>query len=151
MSSRGLRLLLAVTSLSFPGVARAQDSGPDTGPVTAEAAAQRQRDELAEVLNRPEECDLDPAQPDTIVVCRELGSEETERVMSVLPSPVESDRHMLPGLNDPPCWVAPRGSVCMRGGFRPPQVVLIDLDAIPEALSAEEEALVFAVEPKSED
>ena len=59
--------------------------------------------------------------------------------------PVASDRVILPGLNDPPCWVVPTGGVCIRGGWKPPPVVLIDLDQFPDALTAEEAAGVFAV------
>lgn len=79
-----------------------------------------------------------------IVVCRELP--ESERYLSPLPRPVQSDRRHVPGLTDPPCWVTQGESLgCMRLGYVPPYPPLIDLTAFPEPLSEEEAAKVSAV------
>ena len=84
-----------------------------------------------------------------IVVCRELP--DSERYMSPLPRPVQSDTRHVPGLTDPPCWVTQGESPgCIRIGRVPPYPPLIDLTAFPEPLSEEEAAKVSAV-AKSEE
>ncbi len=141
MSSGCRRYLPCIWLLSTAQIAQAQDGAE------ANAMIEAQRAELREGLAEPS-CAVDEFQPDTIVVCGETedDAEQTRAVMSVLPPPIQSDRNLLGGLRDQPCWIAPRGGVCIRGGWAPPPVVLIDLDAIPEALTPEEEALVFTVE-----
>jgi len=144
MSSGSRRTMFRMTLLIMPIVtantAWAQDHEENTA-----AMAEQQRGELRDALTEPD-CEGDEFQRDTIVVCGEAGAAaETREHMSVLPLPVASDRVILPGLNDPPCWVVPTGGVCIRGGWKPPPVVLIDLDQFPDALTAEEAAGVFAV------
>ncbi len=136
MSSGCRRVLPCIWLLLLPGMAAAQDSAE---------AIEEQRADMRAAMAEPD-CVQDPFQPDTITVCGETTAEETREHMSVLPAPVQSDRVIFRGLTDPPCWIEPRGGVCLRGGFKPPQVVLIDLDAIPVALTPEEAALVSAVE-----
>ena len=89
-------------------------------------------------------CEEEVREDGTIVVCRELP--ESERYMSPLPRPVQSDRRHVPGLTDPPCWMRGLGPPsCIRVGYVPPYPPLIDVSAFPEPLSAEEAAAVSAV------
>lgn len=90
-------------------------------------------------------CEEDIREDGAIVVCRELP--DSERYMSPLPKPVASDRAVIPGLTDPPCWVESRGGVCIRFGSVPEYPVLVDLTRYPEPLSEEEAALVSRAEP----
>jgi len=78
-----------------------------------------------------------------IVVCRER--EDPARYMSVLPAPVEVRSNQIDGLREPPCWVTGR-QPCHRMGFAPPPALMIDLDAIPEALPQEQADLVYRAE-----
>ncbi|RPF71308.1 hypothetical protein [Aurantiacibacter spongiae] len=88
-------------------------------------------------------CDPDAVQADgTIVVC--APKDETELYMSPLPKPVKSDRRIIPGLTDPPCWVTNPGPFCIRFGSVPPYPPIIDMTAFPEPLSEEDAARVFA-------
>lgn len=116
--------------------------------VTAEALIEQQRHDVESLLETPEDCAPDAMQPDVIVVCRDIteAEEQTREAMSVLPKPVQSDRRVFYGIADPPCWISNPGGACIRGGWAPPPIYLIDLDAIPEALSEEEAALVYRYE-----
>ena len=96
-------------------------------------------------LIEPEPCEEEVRDDGVIVVCRELP--ESERYMSPLPRPVQSDRQIIPGLTDPPCWVVPRGTVCVRMGSVPEYPPLVDLSVYPEPLSEEDAALVSEIEP----
>ena len=144
MSSRCVALTAICFAIAANGPLRAQER-PTT---TAADLAARQRAQLREDLARPEECQPHAMQPDTIVVCGpvERRREETQRVMSVLPAPVDPQVNRLDGLREPPCWVSGDASVCLRGGWAPPKVYLIDLDAIPEALTPEEAEHVYRAE-----
>ncbi len=63
--------------------------------------------------------------------------------MSVLPAPVDPQIDRLYGLREPPCWVTGNATACIRGGWAPPPIHVIDLDAIPEALTPEEAEHVY--------
>ncbi len=91
-------------------------------------------------------CEEGAQEDGTIVVCREL--EDPERYMSVLPRAVEVHVNQLDGLREPPCWVTGRWP-CGRVGYAPPPIYLIDLDAIPEALTDAEAAQVMRAEDMS--
>lgn len=139
MSSRlDFALILAGASL-VTSPAKSQDR------VSADDLIASQRADLATATRPPsDDCPQDALMQDVIVVCAEGEADATERVMSPLPRPVASDRRVIREIETPPCWVERRSSVCIRGGYAPPPVVLIDLDAIPEALSDEDAAQVFA-------
>jgi len=145
MSSGCKQALLRITLLVMPIVAPTAARAQESAQAEAEEMAAEQQAELRDAI-APQDCARDEFQPDTIVVCGENSAEETREHMSVLPRPVASDRVIQPGLNDPPCWVVPTGSVCIRGGWAPPPVVLIDLDQFPDALTPEKAAQVYAVE-----
>ena len=109
------------------------------GPV--DPSAQPSSDESADIpLLEANPCDETVQEDGIIVVCRELP--ETERYRSPLPKPVESDRPIIPGLTDPPCWVVPRGGTCIRFGSVPEPAIMVDLTAFPEPLSDEEASAV---------
>jgi hypothetical protein len=63
---------------------------------------------------------------------------------------VESDRIIIPGLTDPPCWVTNPAAVgtlaCIRFGYVPEPAIMVDLTAFPESLSEADAALVTAIE-----
>lgn len=100
-------------------------------------------------LVEEEPCETEAQEDGAILVCRELT--DSERYMSPLPKPVQSDRAIIPGLTDPPCWVVPRpGEVCFRFGSVPEPAIMVDVTAFPEPLSAEEAAQVTAVENEIE-
>lgn len=92
-------------------------------------------------------CEDEVREDGAIVVCREL--EDPERYMSVIPHEVEVHANQIDGLREPPCWVTGR-QPCNRVGGAPPPIYLIDLDAIPEALTDEEAAQVYRA-PESPD
>ncbi|KLI64826.1 hypothetical protein AAV99_04775 [Aurantiacibacter marinus] len=97
-----------------------------------------------------EPCNTEVQEEGVILVCRELT--DSERYMSPLPRPTRSDRVIIPGLTDPPCWVTNPASVgtasCIRFGYAPEPALMIDVTAFPEPLSAEDAALVSEVEPE---
>ncbi|WAT17300.1 hypothetical protein OZN62_10220 [Aurantiacibacter sp. MUD11] len=99
-------------------------------------------------LVEAEPCEEDIREDGAIVVCRELP--DSERYMSPLPKPVESDRPIIPGLTDPPCWVENRGGACFRFGYVPPYPPVVDLSVLPEPLTEEEAAAVSRVAEKDE-
>ena len=144
MSSRCVAVSAICFAIAANGPLRAQERRTTSA---AELAA-RQRQQLREDLARPEECQPDAMQPDTIVVCgpTERRREETQRAMSVLPAPIDPQVNQLEDLREPPCWVTGNATACIRGGWAPPPIYLIDLDAIPEALTAEEAEHVYRAE-----
>ncbi|APE27623.1 hypothetical protein BMF35_a0794 [Aurantiacibacter gangjinensis] len=101
-------------------------------------------------LMQAELCEETVREDGTIVVCRERP--ETERYRSPLPRPVQSDRRHVPGLTDPPCWVSNPEAVgtlaCMRMGYAPEPVLMVDLTQFPEDLTAEEAAAIVEVAPE---
>ena len=144
MSSQGS----AITVFFFANAAFAGAYAQDV-PATSAELIEQQRAEVESVLDRSEECAPDEMQPDVIVVCRDLteAEDQTQAAMSPLPAPVQSDRNLIGGLREQPCWIKKTpGVLCARVGARPRQVILIDLDTIPEALTEEEAALVFRME-----
>lgn len=115
------------------------------GPVDIETGAD---DDEPVPLVEAKPCEQEIREDGAIVVCREL--EEAERYMSPLPRPVQSDRAIIPGLTEPPCWVTQGESLtCMRVGYVPPYPPLIDVSAFPEPLTEEEAAAVSAVEAET--
>ncbi|QZH76303.1 MAG: hypothetical protein JY451_07140 [Erythrobacter sp.] len=99
-------------------------------------------------LQEIQPCETQAQEENVILVCRELT--ESERYMSPLPKPVQSDRAIIPGLTDPPCWVsnpAAEGTMgCMRFGYVPPPAIIVDLTQFPEPLAEADAALVSEVE-----
>ena len=89
-------------------------------------------------------CETEVQEEDVILVCRELT--DSERYMSPLPTPTQSDRIIMPGLNDPPCWVTNPGVGCIRFGYAPEPAIMVDVTAFPEPLSEDEAALVSEIE-----
>lgn len=137
------RTLIVFFVLFWPaGLASAQDV---YGP--ADPADEAESDGPVPLVEA-EPCDEDIREDGAIVVCRELP--DSERYMSPLPKPVESDRTIIPGLNDPPCWVENRGGVCVRFGYVPPYPPIVDLSVYPEPLSEEDAARVSRVAPEDE-
>ncbi|WP_340588112.1 hypothetical protein [Erythrobacter alti] len=96
-----------------------------------------------------EPCETEVQEEGVILVCRELT--DSERYMSPLPKPTQSDRVIMPGLNDPPCWVTNPGPGCIRFGYAPEPALMIDVTAFPEPLSDEEAELVSEVEDAPDD
>lgn len=138
------RLALFFTVLLGSPAVQAQDQAPPAyGP--ADPASEPEPDADLPLIET-EPCEEDIREDGAIVVCRELT--DSQRYMSPLPKPVESDRTIIPGLTDPPCWVQPRGGVCVRFGSVPEYPPIIDLSAFPEPLSEEDAAAVSAVEPE---
>lgn len=111
------------------------------GPETTEDVADESHDAPAEA----EPCEAQEQEDGVIIVCRELP--DSERYRSPLPRPVQSDRRVIPGLTDPPCWVQPRegGGVCIRVGWAPEPAIMVDLTIYPEKLTEEEAEHVSAV------
>lgn len=139
--SRQLVLFFATAALASGAQARQA-----YGPVDSNAVVD---DDEPVPLTEPELCEEEVREDGAIVVCRELP--QSERYMSPLPRPVQSDRRHVPGLTDPPCWMLGLGPPsCIRMGSVPPYPPLIDTTAFPEPLSAEEAAAVSAV-PVDED
>lgn len=100
-------------------------------------------------LDASQPCETQAQEDGVILVCRELT--ESERYMSPLPREVQSDRVIMPGLNDPPCWVTNPGAGCIRMGWAPEPAIMIDVTAFPEELSEEELAAVSAVAGEAAD
>ena len=95
-------------------------------------------------LTESEPCETEVQEEGVILVCGELP--DSERYLSPLPKPTELDRVIMPGLNDPPCWVTNPGPGCIRFGYAPEPVIMIDVTAFPKPLSEEEAALVSEIE-----
>ncbi len=91
-------------------------------------------------------CETETQEDGVILVCRELT--DSERYLSPLPKPVESDRAIIPGLNDPPCWVTGAPN-CIRFGWVPEPAIMVDVTAFPEPLTTEEAARVSAIESEA--
>lgn len=147
MSRRGLRLFalgaMCATFTCWGGTALAQQT---YGPVLddedeAEAAAPVSQTRQAR------QCDTQPQDDGVILVCRDLGDDEAYR--SPLPAPTASDRTIIPGLTDPPCWVTNPSAVgtpgCMRFGSVPPPAIIVDLTQFPEPLDDASAAAVSRV------
>lgn len=141
--SRILAALIAAATLYPAGAAAQQVYGPaDEAEVDEEAPLP---------ASASEPCETEVQEEGVILVCRELS--DSERYLSPLPRPTRSDRVIIPGLTDPPCWVTNPAAVgtpsCIRFGYAPEPALMIDVTAFPEPLSAEEAALVSEVEPEA--
>lgn len=139
-------LTAGVVLSPYAHTAQAQET---YGPVLTED----NEDALPEARQQADPCETQPQDDDVILVCRTLEDDEAYR--SPLPAPTASDRPIIPGLNDPPCWVTDPGAVgttgCIRFGSAPPAAVIIDLTQFPEPLDAEHAAAVLRVEPRDKD
>ena len=135
--SRWLAVILIAAAV--PGTALAQQVyGP--APVADESEAE-------ETASATDPCETQTRQDGAILVCRELP--DSQRYRSPLPRPVQSDRTVIDGLTDPPCWVTHpelEGTpACMRIGWAPPPALMVDLTIYPEKLTEEEAEHVEAV------
>lgn len=143
--SRSLAVLIAAFVIA-PAPALAQDV---YGPQEADETEEEPPNVLADAT-RP--CETEAQEDGVILVCREL--EDQERFRSPIPREVRSDRHIIPGLTDPPCWVTNPDSVgtasCMRVGWVPERAIIVDVTAFPEPLSDEDAALVSEAEEGQE-
>ncbi|MBH5321518.1 hypothetical protein I5L03_02825 [Erythrobacter sp. JGD-13] len=101
---------------------------------------------LTIVEERP--CETEATEEGVILVCRQL--DETERYRSPIPREVQSDRTVIPGLTDPPCWVTNPGAVgtsaCIRVGYAPEPAYMLDFSTLPEPLASDQVELVTEVE-----
>ena len=119
-------------------------------PRTAEEFIETAREVYSVDESRPEACPAPVG--NEIVVCRRLEDPDQFRVASpteranaagqMPPDPIPQAPYVL-GL--PECGVE---VVCHRIGRAPPPIYIIDLEAIPEALTPEEAALVFRAEDR---
>ncbi|KLE34429.1 hypothetical protein [Aurantiacibacter luteus] len=133
--SRWLAVILALALLPCPALAQ-QAYGPTAAAESAEPE---------EPVSATDPCETEAREDGAILVCRELP--DTERYRSPLPRPVQSDRTIIPGLTDPPCWVQSKGEmVCIRMGWAPPPALMVDLSIYPEDLTEEEAAHVVTAE-----
>lgn len=134
--------------LLFAVPAAAQDTGtaPVYGPLDLSEFDADPDDPEPSKTAKP--CETEPTEDGVIVVCREL--EEEERYRDPLPAPVASDRVIISEIETPPCWVVNTGGLCLRGGWVPPPVLLVDVSDFPEKLSEEHRAAIVAVESSGE-
>lgn len=130
----------AAISTALISTGQAQDT---YGPV--EDGGEHEDAPLPLVEEQP--CETETQEDGVILVCRELT--DSERYMSPLPKPVPSDRTIIPGLTDPPCWVTGAPN-CIRFGWVPEPAIMVDVTAFPEPLSNEEAARVTAIESEGD-
>ncbi|WP_271078955.1 hypothetical protein [Aurantiacibacter sp. MUD61] len=137
------RLLVAMcaASAAFSVSAAAQEVyGPLVGTEVDEEVP------VTIVEERP--CETQTREDGAILVCRQV--DETKRYRSPLPREVQSDRRIIPGLTDPPCWVTNPGAVgtpsCMRVGYAPEPAYMLDFSTLPEPLASDEAEQVTEVE-----
>ena len=132
------RLVMGLALLVAPSAAAAQDYGPQLADP----------DEGKPVLTEAEPCEETVQEDGVIVVCRELP--ESERYLSPIRKPVESDRRTIPGMTDPPCWVTNPAALgtpsCIRFGWVPEPAIMVDTTAFPEELSEEVKARIVVVD-----
>ena len=142
MSRRWAALGGAVTLFAIP--AAAQDSGAsrDYGPFDLSETDSDPED--GELRKQAKPCDTEPTEDGVILVCREL--EEEERYRDPLPAPVASDRVIIRAIERPPCWVENTGGLCLRGGWAPPPVLLVDVAQFPDKLSEEHLAAIVVAD-----
>ena len=143
MSRTKAILFASLMSLSAP--VSAQDA---YGP----AQESEVEEDAPDPLTNARPCETETQEDGVILVCREL--DDQERYRSPIPRQVESDRTIIPGLTDPPCWVTNPESVgtlsCMRVGWAPEPAIMVDLSIYPEPLSSEDAELVSRAEPDGE-
>ena len=138
------KLVLAVALAGWAPPAAAQSEAPRTAEQFIDAA----RETYSVDETRPEACPAPVG--NEIVVCRRIEDPDQFRVASpteranaageMPPDPIPSAPYVL-GL--PECGVE---VTCHRIGRTPPPIYIIDLAALPEALTPEEAALVFRAE-----
>jgi len=138
--SRILAALMLATPLLSASVAAQEVYGPADEPEIDE--------DVPLPLTESEPCESEVQEEGVILVCRELT--DSERYMSPLPAPTRSDRTIIPGLTDPPCWVTNPGPGCIRFGYAPEPALMIDVTAFPEPLSEAEAELVEEIGPAPE-
>ena len=135
MSRRWAALGGAVTLFAIP--AAAQDTGASRYYGPFDLSETESDPEDGELRKQAKPCDTEPTEDGVILVCREL--EEEERYRDPLPAPVASDRVIISGIETPPCWVQPRNdgmvNVCVRMGWAPEPVLMVDVTQFPEKLS----------------
>jgi hypothetical protein len=146
---RGWGTVLAVAFAGLAAPAGAQTGSAEV-PRTAEQFIETARDAYSVDESRRESCPAPVG--NEIVVCRRLEDPEQFRAASpteranaagrMPPDPIPSAPYVL-GL--PECGVE---VTCHRIGRTPPPIYIIDLAAIPEALTPEEAALVFRAEDR---
>jgi hypothetical protein len=133
--------------------ARAQSDQGAEPPRTAEQFIETAREAYAVEEPEPDPCPAPLGQE--IVVCAKVDRPSDQR----LPSPTErayANDEMPPDpiprapnvFGIPPCKAY---AFCSKMGRAPPPVLIIDLEAIPEALTPEEAALVFRAEDLPEE
>ena len=131
--SRSL-VALALSTLLVPAGVAAQDAAAEYQP-------------LPDPATEAADPECEQGEDGEIVVCGFV--DETENYMSPIPRETASDRIIIPGLTDPPCWVTGGGPPsCVRFGWVPPPALIIDVTAFPEPLSAADAADVYAVAPE---
>ena len=156
MRGRGMALAIALSlGAAAPAGAQSEDASRASGePRTAEQFIETAR-EVYSVRERPEAVVCPESVGNEIVVCATPDRPDDQ----ALPSPTERaqaagerppdripDAPYVLGL--PECGVE---VVCHRMGKAPPPIYIIDLSAIPEALTPEEAALVFRAEDLPEE
>jgi hypothetical protein len=144
MPARKLVLAAALSAWAAPAAAQTEAAR------TAEQFIEAAREAYSVDEARPEACPAPVG--NEIVVCRRLEDPDQFRVASpteranasgqMPPDPIPSAPYVL-GL--PECGVE---VTCHRIGRTPPPIYIIDLAAIPVALTPEEAALVFRAEDR---
>jgi hypothetical protein len=142
MRARGVGLAVALAGWAAPAGAQTE------APRTAEQFIETAREAYSVDETRPEACPAPVG--NEIVVCRQLEDPDQFRVAS------PTERANAAGQMPPdPIPSAPNvdGPGIFRGkgitmGKDPPPIYIIDLAAIPEALTPEEAALVFRAEDR---
>lgn len=148
MSRMPLRLLSVPAGLCVLALLSSAAAAQDTyGPVLDEEESES-APPLTETRRTARQCETQTEEDGIILVCRELDDDEAYR--SPLPAPTASDRTIIPGLTDPPCWVTNPSAVgtptCMRFGYVPPPAIIVDLTQYPEPLDEADAALVSEIE-----
>lgn len=140
--SRIMAALFAALCASGSAAHAQQAYGP------AADVAGEEKEDAPDPLTASQPCETQAQEDGVILVCRELTDDE--RYRSPIPREVQSDRIIIPGLTDPPCWVTNPEAVgtlaCMRFGYAPEPAIMVDLTVFPEPLAEADAALVTAAE-----
>jgi hypothetical protein len=142
------QMALAVFLLAHAAPAAAQS--PEAPP-TAEQMIETAREVYTVSDDEPELEPCPEATTDEIVVCRQYRdldeglrvASPTERAYAAGEMPADPVPHAPNVFGIPPCKAY---LFCAGIGRDPPPILIIDLEAIPEALTPEEAALVFRAE-----
>jgi hypothetical protein len=145
-----VRMMFAAVALVVSAAPAGAQTGSAEAPRTAEQFIETAREAYSVDETRPKACPAPVG--NEIVVCRQIEDPDQFRVASpteranaegrMPPDPIPSAPYVL-GL--PECGVE---VTCHRIGRTPPPIFIIDLAAIPEALTPEETALVFRAEDR---